>query len=420
MYQINVSTRRVTQYIIEEAYKWLYKKIVAGEYSVNKSKPAKALLLQIEEEQMINKENYNKFIELFENSPFSYMLYRHKRRSCNKITTDVIFNYFVEYNGHVLPLGFIKDFFEDDYETRREINLLLEEFGKSNKNEMAISLRRNLIDCENKLDEISASHQHTLKVHPMLIVTQLIQLILTGLYSYILVACINAIDLLKTLKTLMIDLKFDISDDIIASKTISAFKEAGDVFCKKADSFTFEEYLTNYWFYMLFCVVMIIILIKRLKNNISFIVYFVKTIAANIRICLQKLYVQKFEKNGLSDISEYFEEIIPDMAVSGYIDDNHSNGIPKVKNTYVRITKFDTGKISSKLDSIYDKFLKYKYTYHPDDIKIMKASWRKKMIVSIIFGVIFSFLFIDDLFAIIQPVISTVINYLSDVFEANL
>ena len=131
MYEINVSTRRVTQFIIEEAYRWLYLKINNNEYQANRCKEGKSLIVKIAEEKTVTAENYVKFINLFDNSPVAYMMYRSKRKSSKLITTDILCNYFVKYNGHILPVGFIKDFFEDDYETQQEVNALLEGFTKN-------------------------------------------------------------------------------------------------------------------------------------------------------------------------------------------------------------------------------------------------------------------------------------------------
>ena len=121
MFQIISNTHRVTKYVTEEAYKWLYNEINKNNYAVSKQSSALNLMLKIKTERCITKETYEQFVSLMENSPYIYLI--RKKNKSGAITTNNVRNYFVMFNDDVLPLGFIMDFFEDEYETKEERKL---------------------------------------------------------------------------------------------------------------------------------------------------------------------------------------------------------------------------------------------------------------------------------------------------------
>ena len=110
MFQFVDDKRRITTFIKTEAYKWLFK-------NLSKYKPvgtdAENLYMQINQNGVITEDTYQKVIKLLENNPFAGTIKGISRKK--PITTDDIHMYFVEYNGTKLPIGFIFDFFEDDY-----------------------------------------------------------------------------------------------------------------------------------------------------------------------------------------------------------------------------------------------------------------------------------------------------------------
>ena len=403
MYQINVSTRRVTQYIIEEAYNWLYEKIVAGEYSVNRSREGKKLVLGIEEERKITEESYKKFISLFDNSPCNYMMYRSKWKNYKKITTDSLFNYFVLYNGHVLPVGFIKDFFEDDYETRKEIKVLLEEFGEGNKNDNRITWGRTLIKRDEEIDHLKNVYKPVLKVHPLLFITKLIYLAVTIGYTVILSTLFKAIELFDFLKVFITRLKFDVEGEIFAQKTIDAFYPNGEFFCEKGGSFTASEYFSAYGFFIALGLVLLLVLISRYKNIISFLIYLIRVWGTGIRLGLQKLFIGLFERKGIDKIVKYFEGIVPDLAESQHIEDEHSKGVPKEKFFYNYINKFNVKKIDSRLSKLKGRSEVSKYTYNNSNEKAVKKLWSKGIVASVVWGVILAFLMVPGLYNMVIP-----------------
>lgn len=403
MYKINVSTRRVTQYIIEEGYKWLYKKILAGEYDVNRCKDGKELLLKIEEDHGITKETYEKFLDLFDNSPFEYMLYRSKRKSAKKITTDVLFNYFIEYNGTVLPIGFIKDFFEDDYETKNEVQKLLNDFMEGNKSDLGISWRRTLLDKENALEKLRNSYTSVLKLHPMLIITQVLKMIITGLLTYFLVSFTKSVYLFEIVKTFFTDLGFNINGKIIAPVTMAAYDIGENVFCAQGEAFTIIEYLLHYAVFFAIALILLIVLIFRFKKHITFLVFAVRVIINNIRLFRQKNAIHRFEQKGLDKISTYLAEIAPDLSQNGVIDDISCANIPGEKKLYNSIAKFNVKNVSSKFSKMLTKFEKKKLAYSANNIHQAKANWRSGLIFGFIFTAILAFVFVPQLYDLVVP-----------------
>ncbi|MBQ8911631.1 MAG: hypothetical protein IJY89_03585 [Clostridia bacterium] len=414
MHEINVGTRRVTQYIIEESYKWLYKKILDGEYEVNRCKEGKELLLQIEEAHGVTKSTYKKFLDLFDNSPFEYMLYRSKRKSAKKITTDVLFNYFVKYNGHVLPIGFVKDFFEDDYETKAEVQKLLTEFMESNKSALGISWRRTLLDKEQALDSLRESHPSVLKLHPMLIVTQILKMILTGILTFFIVNFFKSVYFFEVAKIFFTDLGFSLSKKIIAPVNMAAFAIGEDIFCAEGEAFTVLQYLLHYSIFFIIAIILFFVLIARYKKHIRFIIFSARVCINNIRIFRQKMAIQNFEKKGLDKISTYLSEIAPSLAQDTAIDDTSCANIPSEKKLYASVAKFNEKALVAKFAKMQVKYENLKLAYNDKSIHQAKANWRSGLISGFIFTALLSVILVPQLFNMIMP---TIFSFVAPLFE---
>ena len=122
MYQLN-DDRRITQFIKTEAYKWLYKNLRAYDYT---NTIAEDLSMQINKDGKLTESTYKQFIRLFNNNPISRKLDGFSNNQ--SIASDDIYKYFILYNGHILPIGFIIEFFEDDYEEREKSGNLINAF----------------------------------------------------------------------------------------------------------------------------------------------------------------------------------------------------------------------------------------------------------------------------------------------------
>ncbi|MCL1997186.1 MAG: hypothetical protein FWG65_00275, partial [Turicibacter sp.] len=114
LYQIN-DERRITTFIKKEAYKWVFDNIKKYE---PQTKDTEDLCKQIKQSEGFTEDTtyttyYEALANNFENNPFADKIKIDRRKP---IITDDIQMYFVEYNGVKLPIGFMFDFFESDYE----------------------------------------------------------------------------------------------------------------------------------------------------------------------------------------------------------------------------------------------------------------------------------------------------------------
>ncbi len=116
MFSITSRERKVTNYVRQQAYEWLYARINEDQYMINGDSN---LLLTIKAAKKIDEASYKEFVRHFNNNPYSYML-NHDNPNFKNIYTKHIDNYFINYNNVPLPAGFVLSFFEDDYETVKD------------------------------------------------------------------------------------------------------------------------------------------------------------------------------------------------------------------------------------------------------------------------------------------------------------
>ncbi len=172
-YKVPNSSRRITNFVRNEAYKWLQEKIKKGEYCVRKGKAARSLQNEIKDDGF-TKSSYNEFLEYFEKNPYYYAMQPEKRQPANMIYTSDIRNYFVEYANEILPIGFIIEFFEDDYETKEEITKLMEGFLNFSQTEFESDYSSQVSAKENEIDDIDENLACAYRTRPSILITGLI------------------------------------------------------------------------------------------------------------------------------------------------------------------------------------------------------------------------------------------------------
>ncbi|MCL2016756.1 MAG: hypothetical protein FWG68_10980 [Defluviitaleaceae bacterium] len=154
MFQFVDDTRRITTFIKTEAYKWLFNNLAKYE---PKGTDAENLYMQINQNGAVTEDTYQALTKLFENNPFAGTIkgISHKK----SITTNEIHMYFVEYNGTKLPIGFIFDFFEDDYgETDKDKERkLIADFLKDAKRETITKWESTKFNSRQKLEQTAKS-----------------------------------------------------------------------------------------------------------------------------------------------------------------------------------------------------------------------------------------------------------------------
>ena len=134
MYQLN-DERRITAYIKREAQKWLFNNLRLYKPHDEQSRN---LFMTIHKEKCITDHIYAVFVKSFINNPLTYVIEGLADRVT--ITSDDLLMYFISYNNWPLPLGFIFEFFEDDYgdmEKYREQELI-HNFLEYSKNEIKL------------------------------------------------------------------------------------------------------------------------------------------------------------------------------------------------------------------------------------------------------------------------------------------
>lgn len=405
MYEIKVSTRRVTQYVIDEAYKWLYRQVLAGSYSTNRCKPGKNLMLQIEEAGTVTKETYEEFLDLFDNSLFGYMLYRAKRKKATCITTDNLYCYFVSFNDEILPLGFIKDFFEDDYETMQEVYALLEKYGANEKSELSIQWKRALLEREDAVDNVKEDYPGVLKLHPALLITQIIKIGITVALCYLLSVFLKSIDFFAVMKEFVFVNKLAMDVEIVAQQAILAYSAQQQVLFTEGQAFLMSEYLSHFALLLLINAFVTIVLLVRIKRAIRFVIFMIRVLINRIRLLLLSLHISVFEKTSIESVGNYFLEILPDMARQGEVSDKDCAGIPKSMQLYSKILRFDMDSFIEKLKKMIRVYEAKDLAYQAgdDSLRKVKRYWRKGIVMSVIFAAIVAIVNVPQLFNLVIP-----------------
>ena len=178
MYSLNSNSRRITSYVRQESYKWLFDRIKANEYDVGMNRASKQLIIDITRAGRVTEETYNRFISLVILNPFDYVL-QSKRVRKKYITTTRIENFFVKYNGVPLPIGFIKDFFEDDYETQTEIDKYINDVVSGQEELFAVKCQEKLLNKSNQIVDLKNEVICVFHTKPLFHVFHLIKVFLT-------------------------------------------------------------------------------------------------------------------------------------------------------------------------------------------------------------------------------------------------
>ena len=193
MYKITSNTRRVTQRMIDEAYKWLYRKIRDGGYNMNRCLEGESLVISMQEAGCVDQHSYERFIALTETRPFFYMLSYKESPRKKKITSNDILNYFVEFNGYTFPLGFLMDFFEDDYETREEIDTFVAKYINSEKEMMIVQFKKELVQKNINHEKLMSKYPNVFRTKPGFFIFGALKLLALGVLMFLFFYFLNTI-----------------------------------------------------------------------------------------------------------------------------------------------------------------------------------------------------------------------------------
>ena len=363
MYSIKSNSRRITTFVKSEAYKWLYDKISKNEYDAKNSIEAQQILLLIKKEQCVTEDTYTKFVNNIIHNPFSCVVSGYKRK--NKfITTRKVENFFVLYNDTPLPVGFIKDFFEDDYETQLEINKYIKSVVSEQENLFAIKAQERFLKKSEKLTETKENYQYFFNTKVLFHITNVIKMIITVV-------------------TVLLCIHFFKENDIIG-KVILFFRDREG-----------EQYLLDNMVFIIFNTLVLLFMIPKVIKLIKMIIFYIIWIVVRIYVFFTARNLHSFEDKNMDKLRNYFQSIIPEIADRKYISDELCAAVPSVKKLYLSLEKFNNKKIENRIEKVTKspKFTFLNISYKDEaSLKIQKSKWKSKIVFPIIIALILVFM----------------------------
>lgn len=362
MFSITSRERKVTNYVKQQAYAWLYNKICKGEYE---QKSNGGLLIRITMAKKVDEDSYEDFLDEFNHVPYKYML-DHDSANFNKIYTRHIDNYFIEFNGVLLPVGFIKEFFEDDYETQADIREFYSKYLNETLEDMinGCKLKRNLVDTT--VTEIKEQNKAILK--PKLWY-HIVNILIKGILPvFALIVCATGlIQLLTEYKAFFIE-----GDDSL-KMIINAFGVALTILP------TFRAIRIPF-FYIRWA------MLKSKVNSIS------KTL-------------EEFDGDTLETFKVHFTDINKYLVTHPFIEDGCLKA-PNKKKQYLAVTEYDKGKIVSNIEKLVKSY--------KNKINIMGGAnkWFFSLFNNILWSVLGIMVNSADLFPYIQDGVNWIYNFL--------
>ena len=362
MYSIKSNSRRITTFVKNEAYKWLYDKINKNEYEVKNKREAQQLILSIQKAQCVTESSYNKFVEYIIHNPFSCVMSGYKRKS-NLITTRKIENFFVLFNGTPLPIGFIKDFFEDDYETQAEINKYIASIVKEQENLFAIKAQERVLAQNENITRMKTTYRYFFKTNVLFHLT-------------------NVIKMLLTIVTFFLCVYYFKENDVIGKVIIYLRDGEG------------EKFIEDNMFLIIFNIIVFFCLIPRIIKLVKLIIFYIIWFITRFYVFLMSRSLFVFENKKIEEMREYNKSIVPEIATRGYIDDSVCSGMPSVRRLYLRFERFNYKKVESKIDKI-GKSPKFNFVnlFYQDEVglKVQKKKWKSRIVTSVLLAVVLMF-----------------------------
>ena len=374
MYSISSRDRRVTDYVKDQARKWLYNKIVNDEYETF-SHSGKQIIIDIKDAREVTEKKYKEFCGAFVNDPYAYMLNYKKRKKISGITTKHLANYFVLFNEAVLPVGFIKDFFEDDYETRAEIDEYFATYSKGALDEFVIECYKLENKREAEVEKIKQSTPCVFKTKKWFHVSNIIKIVLPLIC---LILCLNYLIDNNIFSTLVSDER-----DILWS-------EHG------------PKVLVN-----LLC---LIISLVKIKNAVVLVIFYINYIWVRIYVASLQRSLNVFNDNTISKIKDHFLNQIDELkAADFFITDDICQNPPNGMNQYLSIASFNTEKMSSKIQKLTSnkRYNKVHFEYkNNNELTAQKRFWRRGIATSVILLIIISIFNIESVGGALADLIS--------------
>ena len=447
MFKIVSNTHRVTNYVREEAYKWLYKEIDRNKYVVSKKPAAMKLMLKIKTDRCMTAETYEKFIGMMENSPFVYLI--RKKNKSGLVTTNHIRNYFVLFNDDVLPLGFIMDFFEDEYETKAERNKLIDDYLKSqNKEEFVNHCKTKIFEKVEPTINFKERHPNIFNTAYQFFVSHGIKIFISLLILALFLGFTAETKLFGVLGDWMDD-DFNLEESLDKSygiidtygvifnakltkdegKAIEKAKraeaeakaeasDAEEAETEEKEKFekeivygpTYSEYFYQLRALLIFNSILLIYLLFRLGYIISIAIVTIKALVYKSKLTKLDKHIELLEGSGIEDLKEYFISITPEARSADAFTDDMVSNLPEAHKSYQALVDFDFNKLENQINdfSKSEKAQKFGIAYSNSnvDMAVAKKAWRSGFVfvsIVLLLAIVFNF---EPLYLWVLPTIS--------------
>ena len=413
------TSRKVTPYVMNEAYKWLYEKIRQGEYKTNRCREADKLFVQIKDEQKVTEATNNRFLELFDNDQFGYLIRRKKAKNGTTVTTDVLSDYFVSYGKAILPIGFIYTFFEDDYETRAEIKQLLREVEKDECECQKTKWDKTLNEKNAKLDAAEEKFKSILHPSAKFIILNSVKLLITVFLVCLFVLFLQNSHLIEVTR-LLIRQQFNIDSTFVLDQPVEAYIANAENYLPAFNPHPFGLYLTTYLVLFIVEIFFALILISRIIKSLRFIVFLIRSAICAIQIRVERHSIAAFRERHIDSLYEDCKGLIPNLVENDGMTDAESLKLKSYIKLY-RLTKnTEAEQLEKTLTRIFNHYHKFGFTYavgngEKDDYYRAAASWKKGIVGSILLAVIMSFINIPELFTLIAPYLAPAGDFISSI-----
>jgi len=368
IYSITLRDRRITDYVIEQAYLWLYDQINMDSYIAG-DRQSEKLLLEIKQAGTITKKTYDIFLKAFLNDPYQYLLVCGRGKKYAGITSPELKNYFLKFNDEVIPVGFVESFFEDDYETQAEIQAFYDAYLKYNIYQFGLNCQSISLSRSETLENIKKVYPGIFKTKFSYHFTNLIKLILVISGLYLCCSFFNNIHIFQCLDQLLTN----------------------------GYSRTIEENLPA----IIANAVFAVILLVKCVHCIRCVVFYIDLVQVRFRIFLYKRSFAAFDANTITNFKEYFEVVNAELASANYcISDEMCEAAPARRHHYLKIVNFNKESVTKILNRMaLDKHYKKLSFYYTDDKELAecKKVWKKGIISTILLLIVFAFINVPEL-----------------------
>lgn len=419
MFTIESTTHRVTTYVVNEAYKWLYNEIECNKYSSNKRRDGRALLLKIKTDKCVTEQTYKQFLAMLENRPFVYLT--SQKNSSSKgasITTNHLLNYFVKFNNVILPLGFILDFFEDEYETEDERQALIDQYIQ---NERTVEFEN---QCRIKIGEqleplitFKEERPCIFETSPMFHVTNILRIALTAVLVVLFSMFMSETKMSTALMDFVLKAQFDAGKLLPESYGyISAFLFDTTLNAQN----TYGEYFAAYAFHLIFNAGLLLVIICRVVSMLSYLITTAKIMICRSEVAQQEKNISYLEDIGIQDLTEYFKSIAPTLVRKKAFTPEMAENLPVAHKRYHSAISFNFENLDQTIESMYasKSVKKLALEYHDDDsLRLAKKQWRRGFVLVILLCMVVVLLNVSALFETLIPELSATVSNLMELLN---